>query len=138
MRCARLAEAAEGRIRAEEEPAETGYVQPGLVDVQLAEAFLSLGQLRSAHEYADHAAGLPTHPRGRVHRLAVLVHVELRRGQAEHASSLAAAMVEQGRGMESQRLRDRFRAARHQLAAYDGVISVQAVELLDEALRVPL
>jgi tetratricopeptide (TPR) repeat protein len=138
MRCARLAEAAEGRIRAEEEPAETGYVQPGLVDVQLAEAFLSLGQLRSAHEYADHAAGLPTHPRGRVHRLAVLVHVELRRGQAEHASSLAVAMVEQGRGMESQRLRDRFRAARHQLAAYDGVISVQAVELLDEALRVPL
>jgi hypothetical protein len=54
------------------------------------------------------------------------------------ASELAAAMVEQGRGMESQRLRDRFRSVRHHLAAYDGAISVQAVELLDEALRVPL
>jgi hypothetical protein len=73
-----------------------------------------------------------------VHRLAVLVHVELRRGQAEHASELATAMVEQGRGMESQRLRDRFRSVREHLAAYDGAISLQAIELLDEALRVPL
>jgi tetratricopeptide (TPR) repeat protein len=137
-RCARLAVAAEGRIRADEEPSETGYVQPGLVDVQLAEAYLSIGDLAPAHEHAHRAAALPAHPRGRVHRLAVLVHVELRRGQPEHASELAAAMVEQGRGMESQRLRDRFRSVRHHLAAYDGAISAQAVELLDEALRVPL
>ncbi|MGW3245842.1 transcriptional regulator [Streptomyces sp. NPDC001070] len=137
-RCARLAQTAEIRIRAAEEPAETCYVQPGLVDVQLAEAHLGLGALAQAHAHAVRAAALPAHPRGRVHRLAVLAHVELRRGRADEAAALASAMVEEGRGMESQRLRDRFREVRRHLAACDGAESVRAVELLDDALRVPL
>ncbi|NEA58959.1 transcriptional regulator [Streptomyces sp. SID13666] len=137
-RCGRLAETAEQRIRTEDEPAETAYVQPGLVDVQLAEAFLSLGELRPALEHAVQAVSSPSHARGRVHRLAVLTHVELRRGEADHAATLAVRMVEQGRGMESQRLRDRFAAVRGHLAAYDSVLVVQAAGLIDELLRVPL
>ena len=55
----RRAESAAERIRRGREPEETGYVQPGLVNVQVAEALLSLGDLTAAevrylmeHEWA--------------------------------------------------------------------------------------
>ncbi|ANW21031.1 hypothetical protein [Streptomyces clavuligerus] len=138
LRCIRRAEREAERIHPGREPDETGYVQPGLVNVQVAEALLSLGELPAAHEHAAAAVGSPAHDRGRVHRLAMLCQIELRRGDAERAARTAAAMAEQVRGMESQRLRDRLRAVREHLVASGAPPARAAAELIDGALRVPL
>jgi hypothetical protein len=120
----RRAEQAAERIRRGTEPDETGYVQPGLVNVQVAEALLSLGDLAAAGEHAAAAVGTPAHDRGRVHRLAML--------------STAVQMAEQARGMESQRLRDRLREVREHLVRSGCAGTAEAAELIDGALRVPL
>ncbi|MFD7669264.1 tetratricopeptide repeat protein [Streptomyces sp. NPDC059788] len=138
LSCIRRAEAAAERIRPGQEPDETDYVQPGLVNVQVAEALLSLGDLRAARTHADAAVDTPAHDRGRVHRLAMLTHIELRQGDADQAVANAAQMTEQARGMESQRLRDRLRAVREHLAETGGSATDEAADLIDEALRVPL
>ncbi|MER5770571.1 transcriptional regulator [Streptomyces sp. NPDC001985] len=136
--CIRRAEQEAERIRPVHEPDETGYVQPGLVNVQAAEALLSLGDLRAAHEHATAAVGVPAHDRGRVHRLAMLCQIELRQGEADRAAGTAGEMAEQVRGMESQRLRDRLRAVREYLVASGSARAAEATELIDGALRVPL
>ncbi|MCB5911126.1 transcriptional regulator [Streptomyces pinistramenti] len=138
LACIRRAEAAAERIRPGLEPAETGYVQPGLVNVQVAEALLSLGDLRAAREQADAAVDTPAHDRGRVHRLAMLTHIELRQGDADRAAANAAQMTERARGVESQRLRDRLRAVREHLAETGSSATDAAADLIDEVLRVPL
>ncbi|WP_432250069.1 transcriptional regulator [Streptomyces sanyensis] len=137
-RCIRRAEAEAGRIRPGREPDETGYVQPGLVDVQVAEALLRLGELEPAREHAAAAVRTPAHDRGRVHRLAVLTQIELLRGEADRAAETAAAMVEQARGMESRRLRDRLTAVRGQLAASGSAAAAAAADSIAATLRVPL
>lgn len=81
LACIRRAEAAAERIRPGSEPDETGYVQPGLVNVQVAEALLSLGDLEAARVQATAAVGTPAHDRGRVHRLAMLCEIQLRQGR---------------------------------------------------------
>ncbi|MFW6693235.1 transcriptional regulator [Streptomyces sp. MAR4 CNX-425] len=136
--CIRRAESAAGRISARQEPAETDYVQPGLVNVQVAEALLRIGDLRAAREQAAAAVHRPAHDRGRVHRLAILSHVELRQGDAEEAAQAALEMARAARGMESQRLRDRLRAVRRHLTETGGGGTAEAAELIDAALRVPL
>ncbi|MEU1377234.1 transcriptional regulator [Streptomyces triculaminicus] len=136
--CIRRAEAAAERIHRGQEPAETGYVQPGLVNVQVAEALLSLGDLGPAREHADRAVDTPAHDRGRVHRLAMLTHIELRQGDADKAVATAREMTEQARGMESQRLRDRLRAVREHLIESGCAATAEAAEMIDGALRVPL
>ncbi|GAA0473700.1 MULTISPECIES: hypothetical protein [Streptomyces] len=138
LSCIRRAEAAAERIRPGQEPDETGYVQPGLVNVQVAEALLSLGDLRAAQEQATAAVDTPAHDRGRVHRLAMLAHIELRQGETERAVASATQMAELARGMESQRLRDRLRAVRELLAETGSSATDAAADLIDEALRVPL
>ncbi|MFF3324266.1 transcriptional regulator [Streptomyces sp. NPDC002889] len=138
LRCIRCAESEAERIRPGHEPDETGYVQPGLVNVQVAEALLSLGDLPAAREHAAAAVGVPAHDRGRVHRLAMLSQIEIRQGEMDRAARTAAAMVERARGMESQRLRDRLRAVRQSLAASGSADAEEAAELIDGALRVPL
>lgn len=138
LACIRRAEAEAGRIRPGHEPDETGYVQPGLVNVQVAEALLSLGDLPAAREHATAAVDTPAHDRGRIHRLAMLTHIELRQGEADRAAETAAEMAERARGMESQRLRDRLRAVREHLVASGGNDAERAAELIDGALRVPL
>ncbi|WP_438315760.1 transcriptional regulator [Streptomyces sp. HUAS TT3] len=138
LACIRHAEAAAGRIRPGSEPDETGYVQPGLVNVQVAEALLSLGDLDAAHEQAAAAVGTPAHDRGRVHRLAMLCEVQLRQGEADGAAATAAEMAERVRGMESLRLRDRLRAVREQLLSSGCQGAAETARLIDEALRVPL
>ncbi|GGU03120.1 transcriptional regulator [Streptomyces violascens] len=132
------AESAAGRIRPGQEPAETGYVQPGLVNVQVAEALLSLGDLTAAREQAALAADEPCHDRGRVHRLAMLAQIELRQGDADRAVATAVEMAERARGMESQRLRDRLRMVREYLVESGCAGADEAAELIDGALRVPL
>ncbi|WP_105974236.1 transcriptional regulator [Streptomyces geranii] len=138
LSCIRRAEQAAERIRRGYEPDETGYVQPGLVNVQVAEALLSLGDLAAAGEHALAAVDNPAHDRGRVHRLAMLSQIELRRGNADKAVATAVQMAEQARGMESQRLRDRLRAVREHLVRNGCAGTAEAAELIDGALRVPL
>lgn len=137
-RCMRLAETFSARIRPEEEPEETSYVQPGLVEVRLAEALLVLGEVQAAGRYAEEAARAPAHVRGRVNRLATLTDVELRSGEAERAAATAAEMVGHAQGIESQRLRGRMRAVRDHLAGHPGTSAAEAAALIDEVLRVPL
>ncbi|MFJ6409235.1 transcriptional regulator [Streptomyces hydrogenans] len=136
--CIVRAEHAAERIAPAAEPAETGYVQPGLVNVQVAEALLSLGDLAGAYEHAARAVGTPSHDRGRVHRLALLCQVELRQGEADSAARTAVEMTERARGMESRRLRDRLLQAREHLLASDAGEAREAAALIDGALRVPL
>ncbi|MFD5328976.1 transcriptional regulator [Streptomyces sp. NPDC127092] len=138
LACILRAEAEAERISPGREPAETGYVQPGLVNVQVAEALLSLGELAAAHEHAAAAVGTPAHDRGRVHRLAMLCQIELRQGEPDRAARTAEQMTEQARGMESRRLRDRLRLVREQLLASGGEEARRAAEIVDSALRVPL
>lgn len=138
LACIRHAEAAAERIRPGTEPDETGYVQPGLVNVQVAEALLGLGDLRAAHEQATAAVGTPAHDRGRVHRLAMLCEIQLRQGEADRAVASAAEMAERAKGMESLRLRDRLRAVREQLLTSGCSGAGETAELIDGALRVPL
>jgi tetratricopeptide (TPR) repeat protein len=138
LACIRRAEAEAGRIRPGREPDETGYVQPGLVDVQIAEALLGLGDLPAARVHAAAAVGTPAHDRGRVHRLAMLCQIELRQGEPDRAARTAAEMLERAGGMESQRLRDRLRAVREHLAASGCAGAEETAELIGGALRVPL
>ncbi|MEU9030419.1 transcriptional regulator [Streptomyces sp. NPDC048383] len=138
LSCIRRAEAAAGRIRPGTEPDETGYVQPGLVNVQVAEALLSLGDLRAAHAQAVEAVGTPAHDRGRVHRLAMLCEIQLRQGEADGAVAAAVEMAERAKGMESLRLRDRLRTVRAQLLTSGSAGAEETAQLIDEALRVPL
>ncbi|NBM19992.1 transcriptional regulator [Streptomyces sp. GC420] len=138
LACIRRAESAAERISPGQEPDETGYVQPGLVNVQVAEALLGLGDLGAAHRHAAAAVGTPAHDRGRVHRLAMLSQVQLRRGEADRAAATAVQMAELARGMESQRLRDRLREVRERLAGSGCSGTAEAAELIDRALRLPL
>lgn len=136
--CMRSAETCSGRIRPEEEPEETDYVQPGLVQVRLAEALLVLGELDPARRYAEEAARAPAHVRGRVNRLATLTGVELRTGSPESAAETAVRMADQAQGIESQLLRKRMRTVREHLLRHPGRPVAQAAELIEETLRVPL
>ncbi|MFV0130770.1 transcriptional regulator [Streptomyces sp. HMX112] len=138
LRCIRRAESEAEHIRPGHEPDETGYVQPGLVNVQVAEALLSLGDLPAAREHAAAAVRTEAHDRGRVHRLAMLSEIELCQGEADRAARTAVEMAERARGMESQRLRDRLRAVRERLVASGCRDAAQAAELISGALRVPL
>ncbi|MGW7056269.1 tetratricopeptide repeat protein [Streptomyces sp. NPDC054887] len=138
LSCIRRAESEAESIRPGSEPDETGYVQPGLVNVQVAEALLSLGDLPAAREHADAAVGTPAHDRGRVHRLAMLTHIELRQGKADRAVEIATEMAQRAQGMESQRMRDRLRAVREHLVGSGCAGAEEAAELIDGALRVPL
>ncbi|MFH8618406.1 transcriptional regulator [Streptomyces sp. NPDC017979] len=138
LRCIRLAEREAERIHFGDEPDETGYVQPGLVNVQVAEALLSLGDLTAARVNASAAADTPAHDRGRIHRLAMLCQIELCHGEADRAAATAVEMAERALGMESRRLRDRLRAVREHLLASGSASAQEAAGLIDEALRVPL
>ncbi|MFH8619145.1 transcriptional regulator [Streptomyces sp. NPDC017979] len=130
-----LAEARAGLIRREDEPAETAYVQQGLMETCVGEALTSLGDLGVAEEYAIEAARAPAHPRGRAHRLASLATVQARRGHADAAAATALDMLDVSAGMESRRLTDRLTQLRRVLAE-GGRAGADAVAAIDETLRV--
>jgi len=136
----RQAEDMAARIRPSEEPAETGYVQPGLVDVQHAEALRSLGDLTAAQAYAEQAVAAPgTHQRGRVHRLATLATILVGQGDAEHAATVGGAMLDLAEGMESRRISDRIAGVRNAVcAASDGTAARELSERVTDILGVPL
>lgn len=132
------AEVAAGRIRPEEEPAETGYVQPGLLENALADTLMRLGDTGPAQEYAAEAVAVQTHERGRVHRLATLADCELRGGDVDRAAGTATRMLETVQGMESHRLYDRLAGVRRSLAATRSTAAVDVICRIDETLRIPL
>ncbi|WP_405676936.1 transcriptional regulator [Streptomyces sp. NBC_01511] len=134
-RCMRLAESRAGQIRPIEEPAETAYVQQGLVEACVGEALTQLGDLATATEYAAEAARAPAHPRGRANRLASLATAQALGGDAEAAASTAMDMLDVATGMESERLRDRLRSLRFTLAGR-GRAGADAVEAIDDNLSV--
>lgn len=137
-RCIALAEQAAGQIRRHEEPPETGYMQPGLVEAQLAEALTTLGDLTPAREYAAESVRNEAHARGRVHRMATLSTVDLNRREVEQAAVSAMTMVDLAAGMESHRLRDRFERLRARLASTGNSAAVEAAARIDEVLSIPL
>ncbi|MCP3821431.1 transcriptional regulator [Streptomyces sp. A3M-1-3] len=137
-RCMALAETAAGLIRRDEEPAETGYVQPGLLEANLADAFMRLGDMTPAQTYAAEAVATQTHARGRVHRLATLTDCELRAGEVDKAAATAVEMLDTVQGMESRRLTDRLAKVRNSLAAVRCSSTCDVVDRIDETLRIPL
>ena len=132
------AERAAGRIGEREEPPETGYVQPGLVDTQLAETLLSLGDLTAANTYAQQAADLVTHPRGQVNRLFTVTRVAVAQREIDRAAEAASTMLDHAEGMESARLSNRFRAVADTLRPEDAASAREVVERIDTNLSVPI
>ncbi|MFD9905648.1 transcriptional regulator [Streptomyces sp. NPDC059063] len=133
-----LAETAAGQIRTEEEPAELGYVQPGLLETNMADALMRLGDMAPATTYAAEAVAVQTHDRGRVHRLATLSDCQLRAGDAEQAAATALTVLDTMRGTESRRLCDRLRKLRRSLSAVHTSATADVVEQIDETLSIPM
>lgn len=132
------AERASARIGQCEEPPETGYVEPGLVDTQLAEALLSLGDLHTARDYAQNAAGQAAHPRGRVNRLATVTQVAIAERDLEQAADTVTAMLDQARGMESNRLNDRFHLIANSLRSHNADATRPIVDRIEQTVALPL
>lgn len=132
------AETAAGLIRPEEEPAETGYVQPGLLETALADTLMRMGDTAPAKVYAAEAVATQTHARGRVHRLATLADCELRAGEVDRAAGTAVLMLDTVQGMESHRLYDRLAGVRSRLSATRSTAVADVVDRLDDTLRIPL
>ncbi|MFB9238374.1 hypothetical protein ACFFWC_22935 [Plantactinospora siamensis] len=107
----RQAEALAARLNPAAAPTEVSYVQPGLVETQVAEALRRLGDLTAAHAYAEESvrtAGA-THPRAQVHRRAGLALILTAEGDLDRATHTGHHMLDQLTGMESGRLTDRVR-----------------------------
>ena len=137
----RRSEETAARIRLSEEPPETGYVQPGLVEVQHADALRRLGDLTAARSYAEWsvAAAGQSHVRGQVHRLATLATIVAGQGDADAAAGIAGQMLDKAVGMESCRIADRIAAVRDAVtAASDGAAARQLAERAGDILGVPM
>lgn len=135
------AETLAGRIRHAEEPAETSYVQAGLVETQLSEALRQLGDLTAAEEYALESVRTAhlAHTRGQVHRYAGLAVIRAQRSRVDEALPAAWEMLERAGGMESGRLNDRVRSVRDALARRSTEPEVRAfVEQADGQLMLEL
>jgi hypothetical protein len=129
----RQSEATAARIDHGNEPAEVSYVQPGLVETQLAEALRRLGDLTAAQTYAEESirtAGT-THLRGRVHRYAGLSLILTARGDIEQSVTVAGRMLDAAEGMESGRIRDRIASVTCGLRPYAAMPDV--ADLLERA-----
>ncbi|MEY9211445.1 helix-turn-helix transcriptional regulator [Thermobifida halotolerans] len=112
-----LSEAAANRIRYGEEPSETSYVQPGLMETQFSEALRRLGDLKAAEEYALESLETAdaAHLRGQVHRYAGLAVIRAQSGSADEALEPAREALLRIRGVESGRLHDRIRSVQSAL-----------------------
>jgi hypothetical protein len=137
----RRSEEMAGRIRFSEEPPETGYVQPGLVEAQNADALRRLGDLTAARSYAERsvAAAGESHMRGQVHRLATLATIMAGQGDADGAAAVAGQMIDRAAGMESRRIHDRVTGVRDAITAVsDGIAARDLSERVDDVTGVPM
>ena len=135
------AEEMAARIRPDEEPPETSYVQAGLVETQNADALRALGDLAAAHSYARQSvdAAAYSHARGRVHRLATLATILAGQGDAEAAAGTAHLILDQAAGMESRRIDERIMRVRDAVAGMsDGKAATELVERVADMTGTPL
>jgi hypothetical protein len=137
----RQAESMAGRIQLSEEPPETGYVQPGLAEVQHAEALRQLGDLAPAQSYAEEALSTADvcHLRSQVHRFATLAMVLAARGEPEAAAGAAHQMLDRAQGMESRRVRDRVKAVSREIRAQgDSIVARELADRAKDQLTAPI
>ncbi|GLY90542.1 hypothetical protein [Actinoallomurus iriomotensis] len=117
----RAAERRAAHIDPANEPRETGYVQPGLIETQHADALRRLGDLKAAQDYAEEAVATASasHLRGQAHRYATLALVLSQRGEAEAAIAIGDEMLQRAEGMESARIYDRVITVARALQTHD-------------------
>ncbi|MET8052458.1 transcriptional regulator [Streptosporangium sp. NPDC005286] len=134
------AESSAARIRQNDEPSETGYVQPGLLECQHAEALRRLGDLVAAQEYAEEALRSvdACHLRGQAHRLATLALVLAERGDADQAAATAEMMLERVEGMESERVAERVATVTAALRPFSTLTVREFLARAGQQARVPL
>jgi tetratricopeptide (TPR) repeat protein len=137
---AAAAETAAARIKLEDEPPETGYVQPGLVEVQHAEALRRLGDLSAARDYAEEAlrSADECHLRGQTHRLATLALVLAQRGEIDEAAAIGEKMLDRAEGMESGRIAERVGTVAEALKPYGGGAVREFLSRADQQGGIPL
>lgn len=136
----RRAERMADRIRPGQEPPETGYVQPGLAELQHAEALRQLGDLVAAQSCAEEALRTADlcHLRSQVHRHGTLAMILAGRGEVEQAAAAAVRMLERARGMESRRVRERVLAVSGAIAAHgDSMAAREFAERARDQFSVP-
>src|SRR5579875_3179268 len=137
----RRAEHMAGRIRRSDEPPETDYVQPGLAELQHAEALRQLGDLSPAQSYAEEALAVAgqCHLRSQVHRYATLALVLAARGETGASAGAALRMLDRARGMESRRIRDRVRDVTQAIRARgDSAAAREVAERARDQFAVPV
>lgn len=137
----RRAEQMAERIRLSEEPPETGYVQPGLVELQHAEALRQLGDLAPAQSYAEQALASAerSHLRSQAHRFATLAIVLADRGDADAAVGAAHQMLDRAQGMESRRVRERVRAVCGAIGSLgDSIVGREFADRARDQLATPI
>jgi hypothetical protein len=136
-----LAEAYADRIETSEEPPETGYVQPGLVHLQHAEALRQLGDLAPAQSYAREALRTAegSHLRSQFHRFATLAMVLASGRDADAAVAAADQMLDRSAGMESRRVRDRLAAVCSAIGAQsDSAVAAEFAMRARQQLAAPI
>ncbi len=129
------------RVTLSEEPPETGYVQPGLAEVQCAEALRQLGDLGPAQAYAEEALATigRCHVRGQVHRYATLAMVLAARGELEQGAHAAVQMLDLAHGMESRRVRDRVLAVSDAISEHgDNIVARELAQRVKAQFAVPV
>ena len=134
------AETVAGRIRASEEPPETGYIQPGQVEVQHAEALRQLGDLIPAQSYAQEALRTAdgSHLRSQFHRYATFAMSLAAGVDAEAAVAAGGEMLSRAQGMESHRVRDRVKAVCGAVQAQgDSIVAREFANRVRAQLSVP-
>ena len=99
----RHAETLADRIAHAGSPAEVSYVQPGLVETQIAEALRRLGDLTAAQTYAEESVrtGTTTHLRGQAHRYAGLSLILTARVDLDRSAHAAAHMLDRVTGIRN-------------------------------------
>ncbi|MBB2909525.1 tetratricopeptide (TPR) repeat protein [Streptosporangium becharense] len=136
----RRSETTAARIRRDDEPPETGYVQLGLLECQHAEALRRLGDLVAAQVYAEEALRSVDvcHLRGQTHRLATLALVLAERGELDQAVTTAESMLERAQGMESERITERIGMVADALRPFDACVVREFLTRAHRQTRVPL
>jgi tetratricopeptide (TPR) repeat protein len=136
----RAAESRAARIDPASEPRETGYVQPGLVETQHADALRRLGDLKAAQDYAEEAVAMAadSHLRGQAHRYATLALVLGQRGEAEAAIAIGDELLQRAEGMESARIHDRVVTVAKALQAHDSTAVRAFIERARHQAGTPL